>query len=196
MSTDTSGGTAATQASPEARLKASREAMRTAMLPPPPGTTAPATAGSSLPSKVGTLLSHPVVSTLREAVRHWWLKHPWRPVIVIGADAASKAMVPLARRHPGRLVGGAMLAGAVLSRLKPWKWILASIAPSLLASILPTLLSRLATRVPLPTLLKVAGLSPAASATLRPGAVAAVPVPARPVVVPAAGATPAARTGS
>ena len=52
----------------------------------------------------------------------------------------------------------AMLGGAILSRLKPWKWILVSAGPTLALSMLPTLMSRLAARhLPVSTLIKAFG---------------------------------------
>lgn len=186
MSTDALRGNARSPASPEARLEASRQAMRAAMLPRPADPAGrPPAAVSSLPGPLDRLLSHPVLAVLRDGVRRWWHKRPWRPVVVIGAEVASKAMVPLARRHPGRLIGGAMLAGALLSRLKPWKWIAKSIAPALLASLVPVIVSRLSDRIQLSTLLQAVGLGPAPAPAPAP-ARAAVPAPVPPAPMPPA----------
>lgn len=192
MSTDptprSTGAAAAASSDGEARLQASRAALRTAMLPRSPDAAADAgrpPSKTGLPARVGALLSHPVVETLRDTVRQWWYNHPWRPAITVGVEAGSRMMVPLARRHPGRLLAGAMVAGAVLSRVKPWKWIVASVAPSLLASMLPSLLSRIASRVPPSTLLRLVGGSsePARAVPTAPrstGAARSSPVAASP----------------
>jgi len=147
---------------PEARLEASRLAMRVAMTPEPPK---PKSADGSMldkllhAPKVQTLLSNSVVSTLTDTVKQWWLAHPWRPLLTAGAEAASQMMVPVAQRHPVRVLAVAMLGGAVLSRWRPWKWLLATAGPALLASMLPSLISRVATRVPLKTLLRLVGVA-------------------------------------
>lgn len=194
MSTPVPRGAVADAMEPETRLKASRQALRAAMLPPPPGPADPAPPpGTSLPARVGTLLSHPLLAALRDGVRRWWHKRAWRPAVVVGAEVVKKSMVPLARRHPARLLGGAMLAGAVLSRIGPWKWIAKRAAPALLASVLPSLVMRLAPHVPLSSLLSATGLSsapppPPPSGTPRH----APPLPSRvPTPVPAPASTAA-----
>ena len=165
---------AATLLPPQQRLEASRASLRVAMHPepalPPSG---PRKSGIldkvGLGASVDGALSHPVVATLRETATHWWTKHPWRPVIVVGLEALNQLAVPVARKHPLRLLAVAMLGGAILSRLKPWKWILVSAGPTLALSMLPTLMSRLAARyLPVSTLIKAFG-KPAA---VRSGGVA------------------------
>lgn len=163
---------------PETRLESSRLALRAAMTPPP--TTAKPASGALVDKlravpPLDALLSHPAVSTARDTLRQWWLAHPWRPLLTVGIEAGKQAVMPLARRHPMRLLGAAMLGGAVLSRWRPWKWIIASAAPALAASLLPTLISRAATRIPLSALLKIVGSS---SKTVR---VREAGVPARTV---------------
>jgi len=178
MSTDASSthpavDKAASLLPPETRLESSRLALRAAMTPPPPEAKP---VGGSLIDKlrvvppVNALLSHPVVSTARDTLRQWWLAHPWRPLLTVGVEAGKQAVVPLARRHPVRLLGAAMLGGALLSRWRPWKWIIASAAPALAASLLPTLISRAATRIPLSALLRIVGSSPSAARARDTGA--------------------------
>lgn len=180
---------------PETRLAASRLALRTAMLPEP--VVASPSTGRPLIDKLGPLstpvasvLSHPVVSTVRDTVEQWWRNHPWRPVLTVAAEAAKQTMVPMARQHPGRVLGVALLAGAVLSRWRPWKWLLASTVPALLASMLPTLLSKAATRIPLSTLLKLVGATVSRGrnvpASSTPRAVVVAPTPSS--TMPVAGA--------
>lgn len=167
---------------PDRRLEASRLALRAAMTPPPPVVKP---AGSSLVDKlrvvppVNSLLSHPAVATARDTLRQWWTAHPWRPLLAVGVEAGKQAIVPLARRHPARLIGAAMVGGALLSRWRPWKWLIVSAAPAVAASLLPTLLSRAATRIPLSALLKIVGASSSARAR-APNASSS------PVVVPTA----------
>ena len=166
MSTDTPLQDAAHKPStllpPQQRLEASRSSLRGAMQPQPPAT-APGSARGLIgriklaSSSVDGMLTHPVVETLRDTARHWWMTHPWRPAIIVGLEAVNQLAVPVARRHPLRLLGVAMLGGAVLSRLKPWKWLLKSAGPALAASMLPALISRLATRIPVSTLIKAFG---------------------------------------
>lgn len=179
---------------PEARLAASRLALRTAMLPEP--VVAPLGTSRPLIDKLGPLgapvasvLSHPVVATVRDTIEQWWRNHPWRPVLTVAGEAAKQTMVPMARQHPARVLGVAVIAGAVLSRWRAWKWLLASTVPALLASMLPTMISKAAARLPLSTLLKLVGAtvgrSRAAAAPSKPRAVVVVPSPA---TVPIAGA--------
>ena len=130
---------------------------------------------SALPPAVEGLMAHPVVSLLKDTVRTWWASHPWRPFVAVGGVAAKEMMVPLARQHPGRLLGGAMLAGALLSRWRPWKWLLVGVGPAVVASMLPTLISNLATRLPMAALLKAVGMGSATpDRTVEPVAVAVV----------------------
>lgn len=166
MSTDTPLKDAARKPStllpPQQRLEASRTSLRVAMQPHAPATASGMPRGligrlKLASSSVDGVLAHPVVGTLRDTARHWWTTHPWRPAIVIGLEAVNQLAVPVARKHPLRLLGVAMLGGAVLSRLKPWKWLLKSAAPALVASMLPALMSRLATRIPVSTLIKAFG---------------------------------------
>ena len=166
MSTDTPPKDAARKPStllpPQQRLEASRTSLRVAMQPHAPATASGPPRGligrlKLASSSVDGVLTHPVVETLRDTVRHWWTRHPWRPAIIVGLEAANQLAVPVARKHPLRLLGAAMLAGAILSRLKPWKWLLKSTAPALVASMLPALVSRLATRIPVSTLIRAFG---------------------------------------
>ena len=166
MSTDTPLKDAARKPStllpPQQRLEASRTSLRVAMQPHAPATASGPPRGligrlKLASSSVDGALGHPVVETLRDTVRHWWTTHPWRPAIIIGLEAVNQLAVPVARKHPLRLLGAAMLGGAILSRLKPWKWLLKSAGPALVASMLPALISRLVTRIPVSTLIKAFG---------------------------------------
>ena len=166
MSTDTSLQDAArkpaTLLPPQQRLEASRTSLRIAMQPQP--RQAVSTARPSLlgrlklaSSSIDGALAHPVVDLLRDTACQWWRTHPWRPAIIVGAEAVNQLAVPVARKHPLRLLGAAMLAGAIVSRLKPWKWLLLSAGPALAASMVPALISRLARRIPVATLIKAFG---------------------------------------
>ena len=166
MSTDTPLQGAAHKRStllpPQQRLEASRLSLRGAMQPQSPAGLPSPSRGligriKLASSSVDGVLTHPVIQTLRDTARHWWMTHPWRPALIVGLEAVNQLAVPVARRHPLRLLGVAMLGGAVLSRLKPWKWLLKSAAPALAASMLPALISRLATRIPVSTLIKAFG---------------------------------------
>ena len=166
MSTDTPLQDAlskpATLLPPQQRLEASRTSLRVAMQPQPRGPVSTARPGlldrvKLASSSIDGALGHPVVEILRDTVRHWWRTHPWRPAIIVGAEAVNQLAVPVARKHPLRLLGAAMLAGAIVSRLRPWKWLLLSVAPALAASMVPTLISRLAKRIPVKTLIKAFG---------------------------------------
>lgn len=147
---------------PKARLDASRAALRLAMLPEVPAAvnTSQRPGGESLlSSPINALRRNPLVSTVLDTARQWWATRSWRPIVSVGIEAASQMVVPMARRYPGRVVAIVMVGGALLSRWRTWKWIVVTTVPALAASLVPTLISRLASRLPLSTLLNLAGLS-------------------------------------
>jgi hypothetical protein len=75
----------------------------------------------------------------------WWSQHPLRAVALVGVEAGNAVMKPTAQRHPLLLVVGALIVGAALVRLKPWRWGLKKV---LLAGLLPQLISKGVSELP------------------------------------------------
>lgn len=141
-----------TEMSAAERLARSREHIRQsidAMSAPPPrltGATVGAAPGSTLESVLEKLLSLPGVDIVIDTAQSWWRYHPWRAVAVVAADASRVAVTPIAKRHPATLMLGAALAGALLLRWGPWRWVAKR---TLLAGFIPRLATRVAANVPM-----------------------------------------------
>lgn len=139
------------------RLARSRERMRLAlreMREPAPGTAAP----REHPGFLHTLMSLPGVGPLAQALKQEWKQHPLHMATKVSLDVASAALRPVAQRHPALLVAGAMVAGALLVKLRPWRGIL---KPALVAGLAPQLIARAMALVPFEAW--IAGLSSAMS---------------------------------
>jgi len=105
------------EASAAERLEASRDRLRRAMSRP----------GKNLGVELGV-----------EGLSAWWAHSPLRTAAQVAAESADGWARPMAQRHPLRLVGGALLAGGLVSALRPWRWlpqraIWAALGPPLLA---------------------------------------------------------------
>ena len=124
----------------EASLTQSRERIRAYLHADAPG----AQAGPA------SRTQHAVGVSLIDALRLWLSRQPWAAVARLGTQATRTALVPVAERHPLRLVGAAALAGGLVFWLRPWRGLL---RPALLAGIGSQLASRLIARVPVEQLL-------------------------------------------
>jgi len=70
------------------------------------------------------------------ALRQSEASSPLQTVLHATAESAGLVLQPTARAHPYRLIIGAAVAGALLARTRPWRWlsasaVLAALAPSL-----------------------------------------------------------------
>lgn len=121
------------------RLAISRERLRLALNQAAKPRTASASASAN---SVGALLADlKAVTSVRLTqlvLRNWWQQHPLRSAMQLSAEAAEIVVQPIAQTHPYGLVLGSALAGALLVRARPWRWIPVS---ALLAGLLPKLLS-------------------------------------------------------
>lgn len=90
--------------------------------------------------------SIPVVDVAIDVVRRWWANHPLRSATLVARETVSAVAAPIAQRSPITLVVGALLAGAILSKIKPWRWLPRSL---MFAGLIPQLSSRLIASVPL-----------------------------------------------
>lgn len=59
------------------------------------------------------------MSRAERAARTWWHHHPAHMAV----EVATPVLQAYAQRHPGRLVAGAAVAGAVLMLFRPWRLI-------------------------------------------------------------------------
>jgi hypothetical protein len=138
------------------RLAVSRERLRTAMMP------ARRTSGATLlAGGIGTYVSglvdrlrdNPGLAVLLDAIQEWWAKHPLHTAGVMAAEASRRLAAPVAERRPLTLVFGAVLVGALLALLRPWRWLL---RPAVFAGLLPAILLRVLRELPLDTWIKAA----------------------------------------
>jgi len=112
------------------RLALSRERLRDAMLPPsrkrhvPDGHALSEGVGGLASGLVERLRALPGVLILLEAIEDWWARHPLHSAGVVAAEAARRIAAPIAERRPLTLLLGAVLVGALLALLKPWRWLL------------------------------------------------------------------------
>jgi hypothetical protein len=180
------------------RLAVSRERLRAAMMPAR-GTGAGASlladgVGAYVTSLVERLRANPGLAVLLDAVQEWWAKHPLRTAGAMAAEASRRLAAPIAERRPLTLVFGAVLVGALLALLRPWRWLL---RPAVFAGLLPAILLRVLRELPVETwILAASGFGAPSGATAggRGAPEAGTPVAPQPRVATAATASdPAAR---
>lgn len=82
------------------------------------GDTAPAQPGQA---SAGTSTSAPWFGTVSRDVRLWWRRHPARPVLEMASDAGALVFKPVVRKHPLAALSMALVAGAALVALRPWR---------------------------------------------------------------------------
>lgn len=63
----------------------------------------------------------------------WWTRFPLGPTLAAALSSAVSTWVPIAKRHPVRLVLCAAAAGAAIAWLRPWRWVTAAAAATTLA---------------------------------------------------------------
>ena len=126
----------------ELRLAFSREKLRTVLAHyNKPVSTAHASATAPEPEEPGwldtlsdVLSDVPAATVAVRWLRRWWARHPWRSTLDLAGAVTRELVEPVSKRHPWLLVAGAMVAGAALTRARPWRWISGS---ALLAGLLP-----------------------------------------------------------
>jgi hypothetical protein len=157
------------------KLALSRERLRAAMVPAPSKPHA-ATAAHGI-AAVGTQLADkvramPGATVVVDAVRDWWGHHPLNTAGILANEAARKYMAGPSNRKPLTLVFAAVVAGALLAVIKPWRLLL---RPALLAGLIPALATRAVREVPIDSLMRMyssltksrRAKSPASRATSR-----------------------------
>jgi hypothetical protein len=78
------------------------------------------------------LSQHPLAALTIDALTERWARHPLHTSVQLAEVAANQTIAPLVRRHPVLVLGSAAVAGALLVRARPWRWLL---RPALLAGI-------------------------------------------------------------
>lgn len=93
-----------------------------------------ATKKTQTPHWVAALAALAQGGTASDCILAWWKTLPLSRALDVVAHAAQDALKPVAQRHPVRLVVGALVAGAALVWLKPWRWVTAgAMAASIVA---------------------------------------------------------------
>ena len=151
MTTATIAPAALAEPTPEQRLARSRELIRESIdeVAGPPRRvvpTVPGAASSVLQELLDKAMTVPALNVVVNAVQSWWRYHPWRAVGAVAADAGRIAVTPVANRHPVLLVLGAAVAGALLLRWGPWRWVAKR---TVVAGFVPRLATGVAASVPM-----------------------------------------------
>lgn len=76
----------------------------------------------------------PAATVAARWLRRWWASHPLRATVDLTTAVTREMAGPLAKQHPWMLMAGAALAGAAISRARPWRWISGG---AILASLVP-----------------------------------------------------------
>lgn len=113
----------------------------------------PRVAGAQ-PTLMDRLRSAPVVGPVVDGVGSWWSSHPMQPVASLAHGMVRDRVSPVVSRHPAAVVAAAFVAGLLLVRLRPWRWLL---RPAVVAGLSTRLISRAVAAMPMDTLLDVAG---------------------------------------
>lgn len=141
------------------RLAASREQLRIAMLPTRPvrrvrnATSADTNSAAEFEAEDDNaalgwrerVLATPGVALLIDVVETWWARHPMRTAAIVAGEASTALVRPMANRNPFRLVLVAFVVGAILSKARPWRWLLRR---TLFAGLLPQIALRVASELP------------------------------------------------
>ena len=144
------------------RLQLSRQRLRMAMRP------APASASSSGPGAgrragplgawMDSLRANPASRLVLEAVQSWWAQHPLHLAGVVLTDGARSLIQPVAKRHPWALLLTGLVLGAVVIKVKPWRWMA---KPAMLAGLVTSMASGVMARLPAQSWLSIiAALTP------------------------------------
>jgi hypothetical protein len=124
--------------SPQERLNASRESLQQWIARTyHPERLVPASSEADPPwlsALVESLSDVPVARVAARYLRRWWRRHPLHATAELGDQLGREVLTPTAEKHPWMLLGGAVIAGAVLARLRPWRWVSGS---TILSNLLP-----------------------------------------------------------
>ena len=62
----------------------------------------------------------------------WWTSLPFIYPLAAALNSAVSALVPMAKRHPVRLVVCVAAAGAAIVLVRPWRWVTAATVATML----------------------------------------------------------------
>jgi hypothetical protein len=71
---------------------------------------------------IGLLAALAQGGTPTERLVAWWKTLPFSQALGTVAESVETLLEPVARRHPARLMLGALLTGAVIAWIRPWRW--------------------------------------------------------------------------
>lgn len=116
--------TTTTTQSPCARLEASRAVIRIHLRSTALGSGArrPTDALTYMPYVVGLIAALSQSGTLSDRLLAWWKTLPFTQELEVVGDALNAQLLPVAQRYPGRLVVGALVVGAAIAWIRPWRW--------------------------------------------------------------------------
>lgn len=104
----------------EERLQQSREQIRGIFCEP---NDADATVNRSVSDKRAEAKSggNTAVELANSLLKQWWEQHPWRVAVHGASEVTQKVARDTAQQHPMRLVAAAVIAGALVAKVKPWR---------------------------------------------------------------------------
>jgi hypothetical protein len=76
----------------------------------------------STPATPGAAADAAGVDAASPDLKRAWTQHPARHAAALLLEGGRTALLPTAQRHPQALLLGGFLAGALLVRLRPWRW--------------------------------------------------------------------------
>ena len=160
----TSPNTASNRAS--ARLARSRDSLRQAIRANQLADAAPAARPDWLHGLDG-LKALPGFDMVLTALRVWWSQQPLGVAGAALSEATTAVLKPLAQRHPRYFALGGIAAGALLLKLKPWRWLPAA---AIVSGLAPQAIGKLLSMLPLQSWLATVASSMAAQTQNKPQA--------------------------
>ena len=101
--------------------------------------------GAGLSGWLQKLRGEPLAALAIDALTDRWSRHPLQTTVRMAEVAASETIAPLVRRHPAATLGASAIAGALLVRARPWRWLVRpALMTGLAAQVAALLLARLA----------------------------------------------------
>lgn len=102
--------------------------------------------GTSLSGWLQKLRGEPLAALAIDALTDRWSRHPLQTTARMAEVAARETIAPLVRRHPAATLGASAIAGALLVRARPWRWLARpALITGLLTQVAALLVARLAT---------------------------------------------------
>lgn len=102
--------------------------------------------GAGLSGWLQKLRGEPLAALAIDALTDRWSRHPLQTTVRMAEVAASETIAPLVRRHPAATLGASVIAGALLMRARPWRWLARpALLTGLLTQVAALLVARLAT---------------------------------------------------